>query len=35
MTLNCIWLWGSSSVDLESVEHLFIAIIPSSTHQES
>ena len=26
MTLNCIWWWGSSSQDLGSVEHSFIAI---------
>ena len=31
MTLNCIWWWGSSSVVLLSVEHLFIGIIPRFT----
>ena len=31
MTLNCIWWWGSSSGDLESVEYPFIVITPIST----
>ena len=29
--LNCIWWWGSSSVDLGSVEYLLITITPKST----
>ena len=35
MTLNCIWWWGSSSWDLESVEYPIIAIIPMSTQSQS
>ena len=31
MTLNCIWWWGSSPGDLESMEYLLTAIIPRST----
>ena len=31
MTLDCIWLWGSSSGDLESVEYSYIVITPWST----
>ena len=30
-TLNCILWWSSSSEDLVSVEHSFIAITPKST----
>ena len=31
MTLNWIWFWGSSFVDLKCVENLFIGINPKST----
>ena len=31
MKLNCIWWWGSSSGDFESVEYSFIAITSMST----
>ena len=31
MILNCIWWRDSSSEDMESVEHPFIAIAPRST----
>ena len=30
MILNCIWWWGSGSMDLGSVEYTFIAITPWS-----
>ena len=35
MTLNCIWLYSSSSKDLGSVEYFFIVITPSFTLTES
>ena len=35
MALNSIWLWGSSSEDLGSVEYLFIAITLRSTLTQS
>ena len=35
MTLNCVWWWGSSSRDLESVEYPFIAITPRSIVTQS
>ena len=31
MTLNCIWWWGLSSVDLGSLKYSFFASIPRST----
>ena len=31
MRLNCIWWWGSSSRDLESVEYPFTVITPRSS----
>ena len=31
MALICVWWWGSSSEDLESVEYSFIAMTPSSS----
>ena len=35
MTLNCIWLWGSSSRDLRIEEYLILSITPRSSRNWS